>query len=77
MELILDILLDTFEDVLKIIPFLFIIYLILEWMEQEAGHKMERFLEKHRRLNPLAGTILDCCLLVDLLEQLLPYMQQV
>ena len=57
MELILDILLDTFEDVLKIIPFLFIIYLILEWMEQEAGHKMERFLEKHRRLNPLAGTI--------------------
>ena len=44
MELILDILLDTFEDVLKIIPFLFIIYLILEWMEQEAEHKMERFL---------------------------------
>ncbi len=57
MELILDILLDTFEDVLKIIPFLFGIYFILEWMEQEAGHKMEHFLEKHRRLNPLAGTI--------------------
>ena len=53
MELILDILLDTFEDVLKIIPFLFIIYLILEWMEQEAGHKMERFLENYRRLNYL------------------------
>ena len=26
-------------------------------MEQEAGHKMEHFLEKHRKLNPLAGTI--------------------
>lgn len=57
MELILDILLDTFEDTLKIIPFLFFIYLLLEWMEQEAGHKMEHFLEKHRNLNPLAGTI--------------------
>ncbi len=57
MELILDILLDTFEDVLKIVPFLFCIYLILEWMEQEAGHKMEHFLEKHRKINPLAGTL--------------------
>ena len=26
-------------------------------MEQETGHKMEHFLEKHRNLNPLAGTI--------------------
>lgn len=57
MELILDIILDTFEDTIKIVPFLFIIYLLLEWMEQEAGHKMEHFLEKHRRLNPLAGTL--------------------
>lgn len=57
MELMLDVLLDTIEDVLKIIPFLFVIYLFLEWMEQEAGHKMEHFLEKHRRLNPLAGTL--------------------
>lgn len=57
MELILDVLLDTTEDVLKIIPFLFIIYLLLEWMEQEAGHKMEHFLERHRNLNPLAGTL--------------------
>lgn len=52
-----DILIDTFIDVLKIIPYLFVIYLLLEWMEQEAGHKMEHFLEKHRRLNPLAGTL--------------------
>lgn len=57
MELILDVLLDTIEDVIKIIPFLFVIYLLLEWMEQETGHKMEHFLEKHRRLNPFAGTL--------------------
>lgn len=57
MELVLHIILHTFEDTIRIVPFLFIIYLILEWMEQEAGHKMEHFLEKHRRLNPLAGTL--------------------
>lgn len=56
-EILKDILLDTIMDVLKIIPYLFIIYLLLEWMEQEAGHKMEHFLQKHRRLNPLAGTL--------------------
>jgi hypothetical protein len=27
-------------------------------MEHEAGHKMEHFLEKHRRLNPIMGTIM-------------------
>lgn len=57
MELIIDIILDTLIDTIKIVPFLFVIYLFLEWMEQEAGHKMEHFLEKHRNLNPLAGTI--------------------
>lgn len=56
-EILKDILIDTVIDVLKIIPYLFVIYLLLEWMEQETGHKMERFLEKHRRMNPLAGTL--------------------
>jgi hypothetical protein len=55
---LIDILLDSLSDVVKIIPFLFIIYLLLEFMEHEAGHKMEHFLEKHRRLNPIMGTIM-------------------
>ncbi len=54
---LIDTLLDTLLDVIKITPILFLIYLLLEWMEHQAGHKMERFLERHRRLNPLAGTI--------------------
>ncbi len=55
--MVIDILLDSLIDVVKIVPFLFVIYLFLEYMEQQAGHKMERFLEKHRRINPLAGTL--------------------
>ena len=56
-ELMIDVLIDTLLDLTKIVPFLFFIYLFLEWMENQAGHKMERFLEKHRRINPLAGTL--------------------
>ena len=55
--LMIDVLIDTLLDLTKIVPFLFVIYLFLEWMENQAGHKMERFLERHRRLNPLAGTL--------------------
>lgn len=54
---LMDVVLDTLMDVLKIIPFLFVIYLFLEFLEQEAGHKMEHFLEKHRRMSPLIGTL--------------------
>ena len=56
-EPMIDVLIDTLLDLTKIVPFLFFIYLFLEWMENQAGHKMERFLEKHRRINPLAGTL--------------------
>ena len=56
-EFIIDILKDTVLDLLKTVPFLFVIYFLLEWMESETGHRMERFLEKHRRINPLAGTL--------------------
>jgi len=55
---LMDVVLDTLTDVLKIIPFLFVIYLFLEFLEHEAGHKMEHFLEKHRRMNPIFGTLL-------------------
>jgi hypothetical protein len=55
---LIEVLQDSFSDVLKIIPFLFVIYLFLEFMEHEAGHKMEHFLEKHRRANPIMGAVL-------------------
>lgn len=56
--MVLDVLLDSFLDVIKIIPFLFVIYFLLEWMESEAGHHMEHFLERHHRLNPVIGSVL-------------------
>ncbi len=55
MDELIDILLDTGIDVLKILPFLFAAYLFLEWMEQESGHKLENMLEQHKRLAPAVG----------------------
>lgn len=56
-EFLIELLLDTLLDLSRIVPFLFVIYLFLEWMENQTEHRMERFLERHRRINPLAGTL--------------------
>jgi hypothetical protein len=57
MNTFLLILSDTVIDTLKIIPFLFLTYLFLEWMEHQTGSRMERFLERHQKLGPVAGAI--------------------
>ena len=58
MGTVIDILLDTVLDIIKLVPFLFIAYFLLEWMEEEAGHKFEHILESHRRIAPLTGSLL-------------------
>ena len=57
MELLKEILLDTLIDVARLIPFLFLTYLFLEWMEHQTGNQMEHFLEHHRKAAPLAGAL--------------------
>lgn len=53
----LSILEDAALDVARLLPFLFATYLAMEWMEHETGNRMERFLERHRRIAPLAGAL--------------------
>lgn len=42
---------------LELLPFLFITYLILEWIEAHAGGALERTLERARSIGPLAGAL--------------------
>lgn len=58
MATVMDVLLDTLLDILKLLPFLFLTYLLLEWMESETEHRFEHMLESHRSLAPLSGTLL-------------------
>lgn len=55
MKFVWDLLLDAFLDTLKLLPFLFFAYLLLEYLEHRAGDKMERFLGRAGRCGPLIG----------------------
>ena len=48
----------AFGDSLNILPFLFITYLIMEFLEKRAGEKTNLWLEKAGKTGPLVGGIL-------------------
>ena len=53
-----EIILDTILDCLKIIPFLFIAFLIIEYFEHKLSHKTENTIKKAGKFGPLIGSIL-------------------
>ncbi len=54
----LDIVLDTLMDVLKLIPFLFIAFLLIELIEHKFSDKSKEKLLKSGKIGPLAGGLL-------------------
>ena len=50
-----DILKDSFFDTLNILPFLFIAYLILEFIEHKSQKKITNFIQKSNKFGPLLG----------------------
>lgn len=54
----LDVIADTLTDALKILPFLFVTYLVMEYIEHKAGDKAEEMVQKAGRFGPLIGSIL-------------------
>ena len=52
------ILLDTLADTLKLIPFLFLTYLLMEFIEHRMGEKSEESIRKAGRFGPLIGGLL-------------------
>lgn len=54
----LDILIDTFIDAIKLLPFLFVAYLIMEYIEHKTGDKTKNVIEKSGKLGPLLGGVL-------------------
>ena len=53
----LEILEDEIIDTIKLIPFLFITYLIMEYMENKMSDKMKEKIEKSGKLGPLVGAL--------------------
>lgn len=58
MELFIDILLDTTIDTTKLIPFLFLTYLVMEYLENKAGERTIGMLLGAGKKGPLIGGLL-------------------
>ena len=58
MQEILEILEETTLDTIKLLPFLFITYLIMEYIEHRTSDKVKKTIEKSGKFGPLLGGIL-------------------
>lgn len=54
----LEIIEDTLIDGIKLLPFLFITYLIMEYIEHKMGEKSKNAIKKSGKFGPLFGSIL-------------------
>ena len=54
----IDVILDTLIDSVKLLPFLFITYLIMEFIEHKTGEKAKNIIKKSGKFGPLFGGIL-------------------
>lgn len=58
MDIILDVFLDTGIDALKLLPFLFLAYLVMECLEHWTGGKMQEVVKKSGKAGPAIGGLL-------------------
>lgn len=54
----LEIVLDSLLDTARIVPFLFITYILMEWLEHATSDKMEAWMKESRQFGPLIGGVL-------------------
>lgn len=47
----------TLLDSLKLVPFLFVTYLVMEYLEHRAGNKVEEWVHKAGKAGPLVGAV--------------------
>ncbi|MEG0177183.1 putative manganese transporter [Anaerorhabdus sp.] len=52
----MDILLDAVIDTFKLLPFLFVTYVIIEWIEHSASNSITESIQKSSKFGPLIGS---------------------
>lgn len=60
MELVIGVLEETLLDTLKMLPFLFGVYLLIEYFEHKASDRLPRLLRKMGAFGPIGGAALGC-----------------
>lgn len=56
----IDIIVDTLLDLIKVMPFLFSAFLIIEYMEHKMNHGNGNTLKKAGKFGPFIGSLLGC-----------------
>lgn len=56
----LDVIIDTIIDALKMLPFLYLAYLLIEYVSHKASNKFQKILAKQNGLGAVAGAVLGC-----------------
>lgn len=54
----LDIITDTLSDSIKLLPFLFLTYLAMEYLEHRAGSRMQHTIQRSGKWGPVIGSVL-------------------
>ena len=60
MELFLDVLAESLVDTAKMLPFLFLAYLFIEYVETRHGERIETLLAGGGRWGAVPGAVLGC-----------------
>ena len=60
MELFLDVLAESLVDTAKMLPFLFLAYLFIEYVETRHGERIEALLAGGGRWGAVPGAVLGC-----------------
>ena len=55
--MVLDVILDALLDTAKLIPFLFLTYLVMEYLEHKTKNKSKQIMRKSGHFGPLIGGI--------------------
>ena len=70
-----EVILDTLIDSIKLVPFLFLTYLAMEYLEHKAGEKTTHMVRKAGKMGPLIGGVAGVLLSVDSQQRHPTYMQ--
>lgn len=58
LDIVFDIILDALVDTAKLVPFLFVTYLLMEWLEHRTSKKTKAVIKNSGRFGPLLGGLL-------------------
>lgn len=58
MELLWDVILESLIDGVKLLPFLLVTYLVMEFLEHKAGNRMQEMVQRAGKAGPVIGSIL-------------------